>query len=99
MLQTTAMLRAAADEVTRLRAGIACVVQGEAFVQPVATPYRDDGVASRHDRCACGQPMYNGCANCAEQFLARVLSGDWPRPLAEAPQPETLARAREGEAW
>lgn len=41
----------------------------EGYDMPVSVPYRNDGVASKHDRCEHGATMYEDCMECAIQAI------------------------------
>jgi hypothetical protein len=39
----------------------------------VETPYRDDGIPSKHDRCAHHEWMYNYCPYCIMEYAEKKL--------------------------
>jgi hypothetical protein len=51
---------------------VARVVEGDGAFEPEHI-YRQDGVRSKHDRCAHLRYAYEGCITCAEQVLWEAL--------------------------
>lgn len=65
-----------AAEITRLRGVMQAVVDGD-YPMPVAQAFRSDGAWSKHDRCAHGNRISDGCENCVDVFLTAAL-GEQP---------------------
>lgn len=42
--------------------------------RPVATTFRSDGAASKHDKCAHDVAMYEDCGNCIAEYARTVLA-------------------------
>lgn len=51
----------------------------EGYERPVATPYRDEGIRTKHDRCLHGRYMYEDCEACAAIVIRSGAST--PRPM------------------
>jgi len=67
------------DEVWKLHAklrkaedALRAIVDDEA-PREVAIPYRDDGIPSKHDKCAHHEWMYNHCPYCIMEYAEKKL--------------------------
>jgi len=67
-------IKALEAERDRLRDGIQAFLDGD-VERPVKTVFRADGMASKHDLCPHGVPMYEGCEGCADVYFEALLSG------------------------
>lgn len=61
---TSIVLRAMEDAARDMRERCAAILEGD-YIRPVATPWRDDGKPSKHDKCPHGQWGYEDCEECA----------------------------------
>ena len=60
------------DRIEQLEAALRAIVEEE-VPREVAIPYRDDGLPSKHDRCAHHEWMYNYCPYCIMEYAEKKL--------------------------
>jgi len=62
----------AADRIEKLEAALRAIVDEE-VPREVAISYRDDGIPSKHDKCAHHEWMYNHCSYCIMEYAEKKL--------------------------
>ena len=62
-----------AERAKALEAGIRSYMSGH-FKRKVGTPYRKDGIPSKHDKCIHGLSMYDECDGCVCEHFEKVLA-------------------------
>ena len=70
-----------AARIERLEAALRAVAELD-VPRPVGHTFRQDGVASKHDKCWHGEPMYEECAPCMAAYARAVLDNTPCAPRA-----------------